>query len=678
MARGGLQWIASRWMPLAAALFVAACHGGGSDDEPAPVAAFTASPVTGTFPLTVAFDASGSTRAASYRWEFGESTPPETGVRVSHVFTAARTFTVTLVVANSRGVEASATRTIDVATREMPNLVGMTEAQAAAALAAAGFSVERTTRVVNPVEPLGTVVSQTPGAGPLTMMPTVTLGLSTPLDVLLGYPDDFVAVPDNARIVVEVDAVYEVAEVTASVGGATTAMTFRDRNCARPYCGNFVGDVLLAGQPRGRVTLEARARDIRGHEATAQLAVTHDNPPQLTVVEPLGGSVSFGTLPINVLCTDDSQVCRLDLTIAGQNFASADGGLLQTVDVGAFVGRAVPVEIRARDDRNLTTIRQLTVYVESPAALSVVEDASSPILAAADTRILYLVRGATGDSLIIRDRVTDAEQTLSLAAGSVNGDASAHLVSNGAVFVTGNFNTTSQPARVMLWRLGTLIDVGPISAPSLLDVAGDFAVFNHNGTVSRLDAGTGAATVISTGVGYTESSVAADGTAVFVINDQLYRDRAGVRTQLTNDSSHRHYWPHTDGVNTLFVKSARISLLADSTEIPLLTSDSPNNSDEYALTDGWAAFTDLGSQQQRHIFVRDPSGNIERRTDFADSSRVRALAGNGELMFENNSMLYHSDGVRLKAISSNNAKPVFINGGWYLILGRSLLLANTG
>ena len=80
---------------------------------PDPVAAFTATPMSGTAPLTVNFNASGSTSPGAtitgYSWSFGGS-----GVAPSHTFTTAGTYTVVLTVTDSRNQTGSSSATITV------------------------------------------------------------------------------------------------------------------------------------------------------------------------------------------------------------------------------------------------------------------------------------------------------------------------------------------------------------------------------------------------------------------------------------------------------------------------------------------------------------------------------------------------------------------------------------
>jgi PKD repeat protein len=83
---------------------------------PLPTAAFTANPMSGSEPLTVNFDASGSTSPGAtitgYSWDFGGS--GGSGVSPSHTFMTAGTYTVVLTVTDSRGKTGSSNATITV------------------------------------------------------------------------------------------------------------------------------------------------------------------------------------------------------------------------------------------------------------------------------------------------------------------------------------------------------------------------------------------------------------------------------------------------------------------------------------------------------------------------------------------------------------------------------------
>jgi len=90
--------------------------------EPAgPSASFTASPTSGTSPLSVQFDASGSSYGNgsifSYSWDFGDGKTGY-GEKVSHLFVSsgARSYTVTLTIRANDGKTDTATKEITITT----------------------------------------------------------------------------------------------------------------------------------------------------------------------------------------------------------------------------------------------------------------------------------------------------------------------------------------------------------------------------------------------------------------------------------------------------------------------------------------------------------------------------------------------------------------------------------
>jgi PKD repeat protein len=87
--------------------------GGGSDDggggtgptDPAPVAVFSGSPVSGPVPLTVGF-LSGSTNATTTVWDFdNDGSPDGSGTSVSYTYNNTGTYSVSLTVTGSGGTD---------------------------------------------------------------------------------------------------------------------------------------------------------------------------------------------------------------------------------------------------------------------------------------------------------------------------------------------------------------------------------------------------------------------------------------------------------------------------------------------------------------------------------------------------------------------------------------------
>ena len=90
------------------------------DDFPssvATVARFTNSPTNPTINQDVSFNASTSSASnGTYAWDFGDQTPPGSGVTTTHRYARGGTFTVTLTVTSDNRATASSSRTITVST----------------------------------------------------------------------------------------------------------------------------------------------------------------------------------------------------------------------------------------------------------------------------------------------------------------------------------------------------------------------------------------------------------------------------------------------------------------------------------------------------------------------------------------------------------------------------------
>jgi len=84
-----------------------------------PTASFTFGPTPARANIPVNFNGTGSTAAAgrtivSYRWEYGDGSPTESGAQVAHAFAAAGVYTVTLTVTDDVGRSHTTNRTVTV------------------------------------------------------------------------------------------------------------------------------------------------------------------------------------------------------------------------------------------------------------------------------------------------------------------------------------------------------------------------------------------------------------------------------------------------------------------------------------------------------------------------------------------------------------------------------------
>jgi len=132
------------------------------------------------------------------------------------------------------------------------------------------------------------------------------------------------------------------------------------------------------------------------------------------------------------------------------------------------------------------------------------------------------------------------------------------------------------------------------------------------------------------------------------------RDQSGTQTTLTSDTIQWHVYPLTDGNNVIYRKSDPAGLeqqfaiaLIEGDDLVSLTakrSPEPDPVEDYQINSGWTAYTDLGTQQQLHVFTRSPQGVVTRHTEFSTDSYVDRLGATGEVMIVNAGKRFFSQG----------------------------------
>jgi parallel beta-helix repeat protein len=95
-------------------------QGGGGGTQTGPTAALSVSPASGTAPLQVTADASGSTAGSapisSYSFNFGDGTTlgPQSGATANHTYQSAGSYTVTVTATDGNNLTSQATKTVTV------------------------------------------------------------------------------------------------------------------------------------------------------------------------------------------------------------------------------------------------------------------------------------------------------------------------------------------------------------------------------------------------------------------------------------------------------------------------------------------------------------------------------------------------------------------------------------
>jgi hypothetical protein len=279
--------------------------------------------------------------------------------------------------------------------------------------------------------------------------------------------------------------------------------------------------------------------------------------------------------------------------------------------------------------------------------------------------------------LTIYDRSTGSSEGIPLPENTVmNGDF-AYLTPGGAIVET---RTREQPwyvnsGRLYLWRLGALTDLG-IVARNTLAVSGSHAVWMDDTTrLYRINTDSVTQALVSEEA--YSGSVAEDGTVVFGSSSyQIIRDRGGQQTALTTDDTALNLAPLTDGNNVVYLEYGALGnavvLLAGDTRVVLALCDCT-----YQIRNGWVAYTDVGAQQQTHVFTRSPSGTISQHTDFSQGSYIDTLGDNGEVMVINGAKRYFSLGNGTVEVSSSYGESYWLNGAWYLAIGTAFMSVDT-
>ena len=98
----------------------------GSAPAGAPVAGITASPTSGTAPLTVTFTDASTGGPTGWAWDFGDGTTSNVQFPPAHTYGTAGTYTVSLIASNTNGSSAPATKTITVGSPPGVPVAGIT------------------------------------------------------------------------------------------------------------------------------------------------------------------------------------------------------------------------------------------------------------------------------------------------------------------------------------------------------------------------------------------------------------------------------------------------------------------------------------------------------------------------------------------------------------------------
>jgi len=544
----------------------------------------------------------------------------------------------------------------------------------------------------------------------------LTFTASAAITVTIVTPLNAAKVDTIMPVTATMQATYEISSVTGTIAGKTIAFTFSQTAISNKYGGSpgWLASVDLTGVTRGTYQLVVTAVDAIGATASATRSVTLDAKPRVEVRKPVPYAVATPTIDLDVACVDDDAGCSLSVRAntsmygsTGAEVLTGTGTAVGTVDLTAYIGQTVSLTVTATDSVGQIATKTLSVPVVDTARLALQANVPGRIFDVAVDRILYLDDTVEPQLLKIRNRATGADTTIY----SVVGDrpATGYLYTGGAIFMENH--GTSLNARVYDWRNGSIVDVAPASQWLWVNtndfiVRGQYAMWsgrrlndttgNYEYYLRNLASGTDQ--LIATGVGNNTNSLTTGGvvaywksipngcsSCTYAYDYEVFLWKSGVSTQITHGGGLWSIYPTTDGLNVVIKRRANPGSTATQNNQIILWNGSqetvladmgaldPNPSQNYAIANGYVAFTKPGTSGQLQVWRRLPSGTLEQLTFFSVGSQIDTISDTGTVTLTNGGKLYvYEVGGKLIELGAGLEKRFWLNSELYGVVGGSV------
>ncbi len=521
---------------------------------------------------------------------------------------------------------------------------------------------------------------------------TVTASVSVTVEkfrLTVVKPQDNQLVSDEFDILARIRSSLDIVSADADVQGLSTPLVFSEGESG------FVGQLSLTSVNSGTYTLTVNARDVDGDIVSKELSITLDNPPVISIVEPLPYTVARPGLPVDVSCTDDVAGCDLTIKVQGVDSELASGVdvLTETLDLTAFDGEGLVLRFQAQDTSGQRSSVLRNVFVEQSTNLDTIAEFPGRILDFDGQRALVLTSEEAGDRLDIHDIGSSTVEMVEVLPNLIVSTGNSFLTGFGAIYTAQSTPGGGTTARTYDWNNGTLTDLGRPNSAMSLTVAGDYAIWNTGGLAPGLwlrQLSTGTDTLVSSSAGNWRNDVAENGVVAYWSCCSAYTIRkydAGAETTLASDVAYWNTYPLTDGNGAVYRKhnpccaSQQYAISfhdgASETVITNFRAREIITGQDYQIREGWIAYTELGGLGQTHVWTRDPGGSLLQRTVFGSDSYIDELGPDGEVMLINSKRRYFSDASGQNVeVSSSLGTSANLAGTWYVTIGRSLFTVN--
>ena len=515
-------------------------------------------------------------------------------------------------------------------------------------------------------------------------------------------PTPGLVVGETVTVAATVSSTYQLASVTATNGTASTALVMG--TYGRFGAAAWVGSLSYGTRPRGPAGLTITATDVLGHSTDLVVPVTLDRPPVVTVAAPLAQALARPTLALTATCTDDDPAGPTSLTarVNGTSLATGVGNLATTLNLAAYEGQSISLDITGVDSIGQQTTVSRTVHVESSANLSLNATLPGVVWDVLGTRILYLDTTGATPALCIRDTAKGTTEVVEMTSNLVGTwGLYGYLTATGALYVRGANPMVFPYAWLFEWRNGQLANLGGLNSATSLAVAGSYAIYNTqiddgtgNTPIWRRDLQAGTSVQLRATAGNNSNGVAANGDVTYwamtgalgVYDYNIYRYRNGTTTALTSDASTTAWntYPLTDGALTVYRRQDKATgsyqlMLHNGTTATALTASTatqPNQGAGYAVAGGFVAYLVEDLAKKTQVWRHSPSGESQV-TQFGTSSTLDLIGPDGTILFVNQAATprrYRSvPGSAIQDIGSSLGRVVHRDGAFLVILGCSVL-----
>ncbi|GGG42569.1 hypothetical protein GCM10011414_10190 [Croceivirga lutea] len=389
----------------------------GLNDSPA--ANIIATPLSGTAPLEVNFDASGTTDdglIASYSWDFGDGNTA-TGETATNTFTNEGIFTVTLTVEDTEGAQNSTTVEINVsAANEAPVADATATPLNGQAPLEVSFSAANSTDdngIVSYAWDFGDGIGTSTEENPVYTY--ATDGIFTAILTVT----DAEGLEDTANIEITVtpanEAPIAVAEATPVSGIVPLEVNFNAANSTDDagivsYAWDF-GDgssVVTIENPThtytasGNFTATLTVTDAQGLENSDTVAITVETPDNQAPTAVVDATPTTGTTPLEVVFSSDGSTDDKSIVSFAWDFGDGTGNSTEENPTYTYTTSGdFTATLTVTDAEGLQNTASILITVDAPNEAPVADASATPLSGNAPLEVSFSSDGSTDDTAIV-------------------------------------------------------------------------------------------------------------------------------------------------------------------------------------------------------------------------------------------------------------------------------------